>query len=173
MKVWKALDENLEKVLCGIILAAMTFCILMQVVIRITREWTGISLAWTEELARYLFVWLIYISSSMAVKLRAHIKVDVLRVAVGRRGKFIFDLISNVMFVFFSAIFFYYSGVAVHRLIFLRPQSSPTLHVPMWAVYSAITVGCLLMFIRLIQDIIKLVQEYKSGAADTSEREAL
>lgn len=169
MKVLKAIDDNLEKMICVILLSVMTVVIFLQVLIRLTAKYTNISLAWTEELGRYLFIWLIYISSAMAVKLRAHIKVDVLKVVFGKMGNFILDILSNVFFFLFAAAFTYYSWNAVYRLAFVRTQYSATLHLPMWVPYFSITLGCALMVFRLIQDTVKLIREFRAPSSDTKE----
>ena len=36
----------------------------------------GASLSWSEELARYVFIWLVYIGISYAVQMKAHVKVE-------------------------------------------------------------------------------------------------
>ena len=59
MNLLKAIDENLEKMICMILLTVMTVIISLQVLIRLTAKYTNISLAWTEEMGRYLFIWLI------------------------------------------------------------------------------------------------------------------
>ena len=58
MKVLRFLDENIEKILCVVLLAAMSILIVVQVFFRYA---LNNSLSWTEELARYMFIWLIYI----------------------------------------------------------------------------------------------------------------
>ena len=73
MKVLKFLDENLEKMLCVIFLALMSIIIVLQVFFRYV---LNNSLSWSEELARYLFIWMIYIGISYGVKLDKHICVD-------------------------------------------------------------------------------------------------
>lgn len=172
MKALKWIDNNLEKMICAVLLTAMTLVIFLQIVIRVTAKYTDISLAWTEELGRYMFVWLIYISSAMAVKLRAHIKVDVLKVVFGKRGNFVLDLLSNAFFMLFAVVFTYYSWNAVYRLAFVRTQYSATLHLPMWVPYSAMVIGCGLMALRLIQDTVKLIREYRAPEGESKEVQA-
>ena len=66
MKVLRFLDDNLEKMLCTITLALMSAIIVLQVFFRYV---LNNSLAWSEELARYLFIWTIYIGISYGVGL--------------------------------------------------------------------------------------------------------
>ena len=55
MKILKLLDEKLEEVFLVIILIAAVVIVAMQVV---TRYVFKIPLPWSEEIARYLFLWL-------------------------------------------------------------------------------------------------------------------
>ncbi len=73
MKALRFLDENIEKMLCVIALALMSAVIVAQVFCRYV---LNSSLSWSEELARYLFIWMIYIGISYGVKLDKHICVD-------------------------------------------------------------------------------------------------
>ena len=73
MKVLKFLDEHMEKILCVIFLALMSIIIVLQVFFRYV---LNNSLSWSEELARYLFIWMIYIGISLGVKMDKHICVD-------------------------------------------------------------------------------------------------
>lgn len=169
MKTLKWIDDNLEKGICALLLSAMTLVIFFQILVRLTAKYTDISLAWTEELGRYLFVWLIYMASAMAVKLRAHIKVDVLKVVFKKRGNLALDLLSNAFFLLFAVVFTYYAWNAVYRLAFIRTQYSATLHIPMWVPYFSMVAGCGLMALRLIQDTVKLIKEYRIPEIDAKE----
>lgn len=172
MKALKAIDDNLEKTICAVLLSAMTLVIFFQIIVRVTAKYTNISLAWTEELGRFMFVWLIYISSAMAVKLRSHIKVDVLKVVFKKKGNFILDLISNAFFMLFAVVFTHYSWNAVYRLAFVRTQYSATLHLPMWIPYASMVLGCALMAFRLVQDTVKLIREYRAPETKKGEADA-
>ncbi len=63
-----AIMGPLEYSLCGL-LVAIVIITFMQVLFRYVFQW---SLAWTEELARYLFVWLASLGAAYAFKTRTH-----------------------------------------------------------------------------------------------------
>ena len=73
MKVLRFLDDNLEKMICTVTLALMSAIIVAQVFFRYV---LNNSLSWSEELARYLFIWTIYIGISYGVKMDKHVAVD-------------------------------------------------------------------------------------------------
>ena len=65
MKVLKWLDEYAEISICVALLSAMTLILAVQVFMRYVM---GASLSWSEELARYLFIWLIYLGISFGAR---------------------------------------------------------------------------------------------------------
>ena len=158
MKILKWLDKHFEEAISVFLMAVMTILGTMQVILREV----GASLAWTEELTRYLFVWLIYISSSYAIRMRGHIKVELISLIVKEKGKLILDLISNVAFLIFAILIAIYGWQYVMNLATVRVQYSPSLHLPMFIPYTSFALGCSLMVIRLIQDTILRIREYKT-----------
>lgn len=154
MKALKWMDENLEKVICMVLLSAMTIIIMMQLILR----WTGQPLDWTEEIARYCFVWLVYIACSYGVKKRAHIKVDAVMLLFSGRGKFIIQVISNVLFFVFAAVISY-QGIRLLDKLGHFGQVSPAVQLPMVIPYASFAVGFMMVMVRLIQDTILMFRE--------------
>jgi TRAP-type C4-dicarboxylate transport system permease small subunit len=156
LKVLKFLDENFEKYLLVVILTAMCILIGLQVFFR---YFVNLPLAWTEEISRYLFVWLIYLASSLAVKKRRHLKVDAVLLLFKAKGQYILKIISNFLFLLFCVFISYYAYKITYTLQFIRYQESPAVGIPMSLAYASVFVGLVLMIIRLIQDTILLIKE--------------
>ena len=73
MKIIKWLDDNFEEFILVILLLAMTLIMGIQV---FTRYLLGNSLAWSEEITRYLFIWSGFISVSYCTKKCISIKIE-------------------------------------------------------------------------------------------------
>lgn len=67
-RVWTALRHPLEMALCTL-MVTIVVVIFAQVV---TRYVLHVSLSWSEELARYLLMWLAMLSAAYGFKIRAH-----------------------------------------------------------------------------------------------------
>ena len=67
--------NNLEEYFCVWTLAIMTLVIFVQVVMRYV---FANSLSWSEELARFIFLWLSWVGASYAVRERSHFRVEML-----------------------------------------------------------------------------------------------
>lgn len=161
------LNKRLEEILGTILLTVMTVSIFAQVLYR----FAGLPLSWTEELARYCFVWLIYITCSFAIQQSAHIKVDVLTLVFRKKGNFVLEMISLLMFFTFAVIALVISAKNVYSLAFLKPQISAGLHCPMWIPNLGITIGLMLMLIRLAQSVCRTVEQYKKVCAEEGGKE--
>lgn len=149
MKIIRWFDRHIEELLLTIFTAIMVAVIFVQVVMRQLDN----SLSWSEELARYCFIWLVYIGISYGVKKQRHIKVDVLLVILTQKWKVILNILSTVLFIVF-AIFVVYYGYDIATKLLAFGQKSPALHIPMGLVYMATPVGMGLTIIRLIQNLI-------------------
>lgn len=154
MKVLKWLDEHLESYLLVLISAVMVSVIALQVFMRFV---LNSSLTWSEELARYCFVWLIYIGISYGVKKQRHIKVDIALILLKDKGKIVLNLIANAFFLFF-ALFVVFYGYEVAQSLLKFGQKSPSLGISMGIVYLATPIGMGLTAIRLLQQIVQQIK---------------
>lgn len=158
MKAVKWLDDNLEKYILFFLTTVMVVVVFVQVFMRYVMS---NSLSWSEELARYCFIWLIYIGISYAVKHHRHIKVDAALLLFKDKTKIYFSVISNVLFLIFCGFVVVYGyGIAAQLLAF--GQTTPALQIPTGIVYMAAPVGMGLAGIRLIQNIIKDIQAIRT-----------
>jgi TRAP-type C4-dicarboxylate transport system permease small subunit len=158
------LHENFEAALSSFFLMAMTVLIAIQIVCRII----GLPLSWTEEIARYAFIWLIYISCSYAIKNRAHIKLDLLTILANPPLKLALSMIANAGFLLFAVILAYWCALGVYRLKAVNYQVSPAAGIPMWIANMALVTGFILMVYRTIADTILLIREYAANKSAAS-----
>ena len=121
MKVIHWLDKYFEEGLSAILLAAMSIVVLLQIVLK----WFHMPLSWSEEMARYMFIWLIYIASAYAVKKRTHIKVEILSLLLKEKGNFILDVIADLAFLAFASVIAYFGWIATYKIAFVHVQASP------------------------------------------------
>ena len=158
MKVIRWLDKYFEEGFSALLLAAMSIVVMLQIVLK----WFHMPLSWSEEMARYMFIWLIYISSAYAVKKRAHIKVEIVSLMLKEKGNFILDVIADISFLVFATVIAYFGWIATYKIAFVNVQQSPSMHLNMGWAYMSFALGCTLMAIRVIQDLVLRFREYKA-----------
>jgi len=158
-KVLKWLDENVELYLCVFLMSFMTLLIFVQVVMRYV---FNNSLSWSEELARYVFIWLIYLGISYGCKLRKHIKIDAALYLFPKKVRPYVILLGDILFVAF-AIYITVTGFNYSMAQIQYNMRSPALKIPFQYIYMSTVVGFGLATIREIQTIIYRVKCLKNG----------
>lgn len=149
-KIINWLDEYMEISVCIVLMSVMTLVIFVQVIMRYVFD---SSLSWSEELARYLFIWLIYLGISYGSKIMKHIKIDAgLKIFPEKMRPYIV-ILGDIIFLAFAI----YIMVTGWRLVLLQiklTKTSPALKLPLQYVYAAPMVGFALTAFRQIQTII-------------------
>lgn len=152
----KTLDF-IEKYVTALLFAVMCAVIIIQIVFRFI-SW---DVSWCEELARYLFVWIIYLAASKAVKDGKHLTVDILPIFLKERAQIYLNIFSTLATVaFFIALL--YAGSLILPNMIARPQYSPANGINMVIPYLAPTVGTVLMILRAIGTILNDVKKLKN-----------
>ncbi|MDX6151524.1 TRAP transporter small permease [Marinococcus sp. PL1-022] len=165
MVIARWMDRHIEEVLLIVLSTVMLGIIGVQIFMRFI---LGSSLGWSEELARYCFIWLVFIGVSYGVKKQRHIKVDVVLLLLKEKGKVVLNMVSNIIFLLFAVSIAVY-GLGISFQIFGWGQLSPSLGAPMGAVYLAAPVGMLLTAIRITQQLIKQIKYLKGHSVDERE----
>lgn len=159
MRIVKWLDKYVEESIMMFFTTIMLIVVLMQIFMRFVMN---DSLAWSEELARFCFIWIVFIGVSYGVKHQRHIKVDLLLVFCKAKGKLFFDLLSNLLFLGFGLLILVY-GLKISFLFLELNQTSPGLKVPMGLVYMAAPIGMGLASLRIVQNILNSIRLYKES----------
>ncbi len=158
-KTIKWLDEYLEISICVALMSMMTLLIFVQVIMRYV---FSSSLSWSEELARYLFIWLIYLGISYGCKIRKHIKIDA---ALGlfpmKTRKYVVILGDIIFFAF--AIYIMVTGYELVLMQIKLTKVSPALRIPLQYVASAPMIGFGLAAFRQVQTIVFRIKEIKNS----------
>lgn len=153
------LNKHLEDLFIVPLMIGMSVLIFVQVVMRYV---FSASLTWSEELARYLFIWLVYFSVSYTAKREKHIRIDAALMLFPKKMRPYIEILSEVLILLLS-IFIVVTAVTVVHKIQLSGQHSPALGLPMYLVYSAPLIGFILTGFRTLQTVIKKVKNLKVG----------
>lgn len=163
-KIW----DNLEEFIIIPLIFAMSFIIFIQVVARYVFH---NSLTWSEELARYLFIWLVYFSVSFTARRQKHIRIDAAINLYPKAFRPILEIISEIIVLAFS-VFIAVTGVTVFHKITWSGQMSPAIGLPMQFVYAAPMIGMALTAIRQLQCIMQKIKALSNGEQNEEVTEA-
>lgn len=146
----KRIFDNLEEYLLVFALGSMVIYIFIQIIFRYI---FSLPLAWSEELSRFTFVWLIYLGASLAVKRSRHLRVDAALFLYPKAFRPYVTLLGDLLFLLFAIVIAKETATLAYTITFIRPQVSPAMQIPMGLAYLAIPVSFGLMICRIIQNI--------------------
>jgi C4-dicarboxylate transporter DctQ subunit len=138
---------------------AMAFMSLLLFVNVIMRYVLLKPIAWADEVALYLLVWVVFIGGSVAIRTRGHIAIDLLPLILPPKARRWLAVAVQALTILFFIVFFWYSLQHTLRVRSID-QLTPILQAPMWLTYLAMPVGTFLMGLRSLQVLIEtLVHE--------------
>ncbi|MFD1606968.1 TRAP transporter small permease [Oceanobacillus luteolus] len=159
MDIKSFLDKKLEEWVLIISLIILVLIVFVQV---LSRYFLNYSFAWSEEIARYILIWVAWISVSYSIRRQEHLRIEFLKDRFSPTVQKYIELVVLILWFLF-AIFLAIEGTNVILGIQSSGQTSPSIGMPMWIAYLAIPVGGLLMTIRLIQQVYFLFRGNKRG----------
>lgn len=147
--------ERFEESILVLTLATMVILILIQVIGRYIFQSAP---SWTEEMARYIHIFQVWIGASYAVKIQKHIRIEAfLNIFSGITRKFLESLSIIIWFLLALFIAIFGTQLVLHSL--RNGQVTPALQIPMWIPFLAIPFGGIGMSIRLIEQLFKIWRE--------------
>jgi TRAP-type transport system small permease protein len=147
--------KGLDRVLFGsiaVLLGVMVVDVAIQVVFRYIVYDPP---AWTEELARYVFVWQIFLAAALAFGRGSHIVVDALQLLVSGVVVRLLMIAADVV-VFGFMLVLAWQGTNMARLT--SDTTSTALEINMGAVYAALPVSAAISALYVLCHVISLVR---------------
>ena len=145
-------DSVLARVEAGaliLLVSAVTFIVFLQVIYRYVLIQP---LYWSEELARYLFIWLSILGAVLGLQKRGHFGLDIFYRMVPDKERGFLQLLIYLLMGAVSLVILIH-GVKLVQATFL--QKSPAMGISMGWAYACLPVGAGLMAIHLMVMIAK------------------
>lgn len=133
-----------------VLMAAMTLDVLWGV---LTRYVLGSQASWSEELARFLLIWIGILGAAYASGQRMHLAIDLLepKLSIPNQKKLGFFI--RILILLFALTVMVIGGI---RLIYITQtlgQLSPALRVPMAIIYSVLPISGLLVIYYKMEEL--------------------
>jgi TRAP-type C4-dicarboxylate transport system permease small subunit len=151
-----------EVAAAGLLIAVIATAVFLQVWFRYVFH---SPLAWTEELSRYLQVWLTAIGAGIGVRLGMHFRLDIIFLVIPSTALRWYRLAIVLASLVFIGMLFWY-GIAILQTV--RLQHSPAMSVSMAFPYLAIPTGAGLMGFHAIVKVLQAL----GGEAPVVEEES-
>ncbi|HZK86293.1 MAG TPA: TRAP transporter small permease [Desulfosporosinus sp.] len=150
MNLKKIAQNSLEYTIAGLftVFVVITFA---QVIARYV---FNAPFTWSEELARYLFVWTVMLAGGLGIQRGVHIGVDLLTEKLPARFQGAIVVINHLLMVVFL-LFLSIKGFSMAMINLATP--SPAMQVSLGWAYFSIPIGALVMLIFSLGKIYEVV----------------
>ncbi len=143
----KIADQIIEKTLI-LLLALMLLQVLWQV---FSRYILRIPSSFTDELSRFLLIWIGLLGASYATGKKMHLTIDLLPSYLTGNKKKILDLLINVLVILFALLVMVIGGIRLVYITLTLGQTSSSLEIPLGYIYLVIPLsGIMIIFYSLL-----------------------
>ncbi|MDD3997266.1 MAG: TRAP transporter small permease [Sphaerochaetaceae bacterium] len=148
----KKIEKGLEY-LSALLLAVMLFAILLQISARMLLD---IGFGWTEELARYMMVWLTYVGAVVSVRQGTHIAIDLVVRKFSPKWQKIIALIGSLCVLFFLIVMIV-QALKLNSSTAIKRQLSPGLQMPIKYLYGVIPICGIGMLLAVVTNMVETI----------------
>lgn len=149
------LRKNIDKILANflvVLMAVMVLNVLWQVASRFI---LGSPSSFTDELARYLMIWVGILGAAYVSGRNMHVAIDVIPTRLSKPAQDRLLLIVRILIILFCILAMVIGGFRLVYITYVLGQNSPALQVPLAVVYSVIPISGLLIIYYKLSDILK------------------
>jgi len=160
-EVLRWLDENAERWMLLFLYSFIVLVIAIEVIRRFALMYSSV---WGEETARYAFIYLVWIGAAVAVRDRAHIRIDVITHMLPPRGAALVYLLADLLTVALACFAIYWSLDPVLVSWKYGNVTDGLRIIRVWFLL-AVPFGFAIMLLRLAQSIRRDVADLREGRA--------
>ena len=113
---------------------------------------------WTDELARFLLIWIALLGGAVAFGTKGHLGVDYFVGKLHPEGAKIMAIIGQVMVLVFSVAVLLIGGSQVVRNTLAMQQTTPALGWKMGHVYLALPIAGLFVIIYTLENLVEILK---------------
>lgn len=157
-RVLNGIDLMLKVVcgaICGILVAILFYAVIMRYVLHAPP-------AWSMELGRLLFLWMVILSAVVVTREQSHIQINLVVDMLPPRLRIIWSSILKLLMIGFCAVLVR-QGMLILPLV--SEAATPTLGISMGWLYVSIPVGGALMGAAALETLVRSIVDYRKTAA--------
>ncbi|AUP77550.1 TRAP transporter small permease [Flavivirga eckloniae] len=150
MKIRDKIDKVLGNIL-AFIMAVMVINVLWQV---FTRFIMGSPSSFTDELARYLMIWVGVLGAAYVSGKKMHVAIDLIPRKLNKKNQIKLKLFVNILIILFCLTALVVGGIRLVYITYVLEQYSPALQIPLALVYLVIPISGIIIIYYKVSDII-------------------
>ena len=147
MRVLRCATQYFEEIVAGVFMVVMSVATFANV---LARYFFNSPIQWAEELARYSFIWVVFMGAVVCTKRKRHIAIDILPHALPGRFKPWVQLLVDCCTLGIALLIAYYGW----KLTAAATQITATLQVPHSVIYVIVPVSAALIILHTLGDFL-------------------
>jgi len=149
-----------------LLVASLVFTVVLIFVQVIMRYVFNNSLSWSEELARYIFIWQIWLGTGVGIRMKEQIRVEILVKKLSPAGaKWLNAIALTILLIF--CIFLVINGYQLVLKIAGRNALSTALKIPLSYVYLSLPFSSAITSVYIIDQLVELFRPAKEAKGGT------
>lgn len=148
LKIYQKIEETFLIVcfaIMGIILTSQIVC----------RYALNSPIAWAEELARYLQIWITFVGIGYGIKSKSHIALTLLREKMPKKIGYSLEIFITILIIISCILIV----IAAPRFLLQQNKMASTMNISLQIVYIAIPIGFSITAIYKINDLINSIKD--------------
>lgn len=127
--------------------------------------------SFTDELARFLLIWIGLLGAAYAAGNKMHLAIDLLPSKLEGRSRFLLGVVIEACVFLFALTVLVVGGTSLMALTLTLGQSSTALHIPIGYVYLALPLSGLLIMYYAVAAVLEQLAELRGGDARAARHE--
>ena len=161
--------STVDRILAGSLILLM-FVAVMNVLWQVFTRWVmDDPSSWTEELARYLLIWIGLLGAGYAAGKKMHLAIDLLPNSLEGRRRHLLEILIDGLILAFAVFVMIIGGYRLMSLTLLMGQQSAALGIELGWVYSVIPLSGAGIAFYAIASMIERFQMMQGRRADVVE----
>ena len=111
--------------------------------------------SWTDELARFLLIWLGLLGAAYATGKKMHLAIDLLPMSLEGKKADRLNVVIQIIVLLFALFAMVLGGMRLVYITLILEQTSAAMSVPLWIVYLVIPISGILIVYYSILNIKK------------------
>lgn len=145
--------ENIFKMVVVGFLVIIIITVVLQI---LAREVIYMPVSWTQEAAKYSFIWMSLIGAALGIRRFTHVSIDIFVQKLPGKIQYYLNLLSHILIIIFMGFLSYYSVIFSLNA---SSQNSPTLGISMSIVYLSLLIFTILSTVFSIEKIVNLINK--------------
>ena len=147
----KAKLDKIQGTILVILMTVMVIAVLWQVFSRYVMQSPS---SVTEELARYLLIWIGILGAAYASGQQEHLSINLLEEKLDKARRKKLKILINLLIIFFGFTVLIIGGGNLVYVNYLLEQSSAALEIPLYIVYLVVPISGILVIVYKVNEIM-------------------